>query len=63
MKIKCTRAGMKALGHHGHSAQFDKDGFATVEKEVGDALAAAYPEIIEVVKEKKTTRKSPTTED
>lgn len=63
MKIKCTRAGMKALGHHGHHAEFDKDGFATVEKESGEALAAAYPDIIEVVKEKKATRKPTKGED
>ncbi len=62
MKIKCTRAGTKALGWHGHAAEFDEKGFATVEKEVGEALAAAYPDIVEVV-EKKTTRKSSTQEE
>jgi hypothetical protein len=62
MKIKCTREGMTALGAGGFAAEFDKDGFATVEKEVGEALAAAYPKLVEVV-EKKTARKSPTKEE
>ena len=62
MRIKCTRKGTKALGWHGHAAEFDSDGFATVEKEVGEALVAAYPNMVEAV-EKKTARKSPTKEE
>ncbi len=62
MRIKCTREGMTALGAGGFAAEFDEKGFATVEKEVGEALAAAYPNIVEVV-EKKTTRKSSTEEE
>jgi hypothetical protein len=62
MRIKCTRSGTKALGWHGYAAEFDKDGFATVDKEVGEALVAAYPDTVEVV-EKKTARKSSTEEE
>ncbi len=60
MRIK-AREGTKALGYHGHSAEFDEKGFATVEKEVGDALIAGYPDIVEVVE--KTVRKSTTQEE
>ncbi len=62
MKIKCTREGITTRGAGGHVAEFDEKGFATVEKEVGEALAAAYPDIVEVV-EKKATRKSSTQEE
>ena len=58
-KIKCTRKETKDLGAGGGVAKFDSKGFATVDKKVGEALAAAYPNIVEVVeKEEKTTRTS-----
>jgi hypothetical protein len=61
MKIK-AKAGTKAMGAGGHSVEFDEKGFATVEKEVGEALVAAFPRSVEVV-EKKATRKSSTEEE
>jgi hypothetical protein len=60
MKLKASK-GTKAMGAGGHSVEFDKDGFATVEKEVGEALVAAFPSRVEVVE--KTTRKSPPKEE
>lgn len=61
MKIKCTREGTTTRGAGGYVAEFDEKGFATVDKEAGEALAATYPDI-EIV-EKKTTRKSSTEEE
>ncbi len=61
MKIKCTKKGTKEIGAGGHSAKFDDKGFATVDKEVGEALVAAFPNHVEVVE--KTTRKQPTKEE
>ncbi len=62
MKIKCTNKGTKAIGAGGYSAEFDEKGFATVDKEAGEALVAAYPEMLEVV-ESKATRKASTKEE
>jgi len=62
MKIRCTKAGMTAVGVGGELVEFDTKGFATVEKEVGEAVVAAYPRIVEVV-EAKTTRKPSTKEE
>ena len=58
MKIKCTREGTTALGAKGLAAEFDEEGFATVDKDVGEALREAYPDIVEVVE--KMTKKSST---
>jgi hypothetical protein len=56
MKLKCNHEGTKGLRVGKHRAVF-VNGVATVSKESGDALAAAYPDHVEVVKET-TTRKS-----
>jgi len=61
MKIKCSNEGVRALvitvDGKRCEATFDK-GIASVDAETGEALVAAYPDIMEVVK--KTARKSST---
>jgi hypothetical protein len=57
LKIKCNNEVTRSLGLNGEIAHFDEKGIATVSKELGEALAAAYPDYVEVVKEK-ATRKS-----
>lgn len=51
MKIKCNNPATRSIGMKGKTASFDKDGYATVTKEFGKALAAAHPEHIEIVDE------------
>ena len=60
MRIKCSNRATRKLGLNGEVAEFDNKGIATVSKELGDALAAAYPDHVEVVSE--ATRKSSTKE-
>ena len=58
MRIKCSSKSTRSLGLKGRTAVFDEDGFATVAKELGTELAAAYPDHVEVVKEKSTRNQS-----
>tara|TARA_R110000824_G_scaffold397023_1_gene599286 strand:- start:732 stop:914 length:183 start_codon:yes stop_codon:yes gene_type:complete len=53
MKIKCTNPATRSLGIKGRTATFH-GGIATVSKELGEALTAAYPDHVEVVAEKAT---------
>lgn len=57
MKIKCSNSATKKLGLNGEAAEFNDKGIATVSQKLGEALAAAYPDHVEVVPEK-ATRKS-----
>lgn len=57
MKIRCSNPATRMLRITEGTASFDVNGYATVPKELGEALAAAYPNHIEVVKQK-ATRKS-----
>jgi len=56
MRIKCSNPATRKMGMNGQVAEFDEEGYATVTKELGEALVAANPDHVEVVSEKATRK-------